>query len=64
MCRRCAFNLGVELGQLMALALILLAKTQWRTRSAFARQAYAANVLMTAAGLALMGVQITGCFVA
>jgi hypothetical protein len=59
-----AFNVGVELGQLMALALILLAMTQWRARPAFARQAYAANVLMMVAGFALMGFQITGFFVA
>jgi hypothetical protein len=59
-----AFNVGVELGQLMALALILLAMTQWRARPAFARQAYAANVLMMVAGFALMGLQITGYFVA
>ncbi|WP_140848773.1 HupE/UreJ family protein [Paracoccus sp. FO-3] len=59
-----AFNVGVELGQLMALALILTAMTQWRGRPAFARQAYAANVLMMVAGFALMGLQITGYFVA
>ncbi|MDP3193925.1 HupE/UreJ family protein [Tabrizicola sp.] len=59
-----AFNVGVEIGQLMALALILLAMRQWRARPAFARQAYAANVLMMVAGFALMGLQITGYFVA
>lgn len=59
-----AFNIGVELGQLMALALILTAMTHWRARPAFARQAYAANVLMMVAGFALMGLQITGYFVA
>jgi hypothetical protein len=59
-----AFNVGVELGQLMALALILTAMTHWRARHAFARQAYAANVLMMVAGFALMGLQITGYFVA
>jgi hypothetical protein len=59
-----AFNVGVELGQLMALALILTAMTHWRARPAFARQAYAANVLMMVAGFALMGYQITGYFVA
>ena len=35
-----------------------------RARPAFARQAYAANVLMMVAGFALMGLQITGYFVA
>jgi hypothetical protein len=59
-----AFNIGVELGQLMALGLILMAMTQWRARPAFARQAYSANVLMMVAGFALMGLQITGYFVA
>lgn len=59
-----AFNLGVELGQLMALVLILMVMTHWRVRPAFARQAYAANVLMMVAGIALMGFQITGYFVA
>lgn len=59
-----AFNFGVELGQLMALALILTAMIHWRARPAFARQAYAANVLMMVAGFALMGLQITGYFVA
>jgi hypothetical protein len=59
-----AFNVGVELGQLLALALILMAMTQWRARPAFARQAYAANVLMMVAGFALMGLQITGYFLA
>lgn len=58
-----AFNVGVELGQLLALALILLVMAQWRARPAFARQAYAANVLMMVAGFALMGLQVTGYFV-
>ncbi len=55
-----AFNIGVELGQLIALALILLVMTHWRARAAFARQAYTANVAMMVAGFALMGFQITG----
>lgn len=59
-----AFNLGVELGQLLALGLILMAMTFWRARPAFARQSYAANVLMMVVGFALMGLQITGYFVA
>ena len=59
-----AFNVGVEVGQLMALALLLSAMTRWRARPAFARQAYAANVLMMIAGFALMGMQIAGYFIA
>lgn len=59
-----AFNLGVEIGQMIALGLILLVMTHWRASPAFMRQAYGANVLMMVAGFALMGLQITGYFVA
>lgn len=59
-----AFNVGVEVGQLLALAAILVVMTRWRETPSFARQAYAANVLMMTAGFALMGFQITGYFVA
>jgi hypothetical protein len=59
-----AFNVGVEVGQLMALALLLLVMSRWRATPSFARQAYAANVLMMTAGFALMGFQIAGFVVA
>lgn len=55
-----AFNVGVELGQLLALAGILLVMRYWRSSLSFARQAYAANVLMMVAGFTLMGFQIAG----
>jgi hypothetical protein len=55
-----AFNLGVELGQLTALALILVAMRHWRANPAFARQALRANVIMMGLGFYLMGVQLVG----
>lgn len=55
-----AFNVGVEVGQLLALAAILLLMKYWRASASFARQAYAANVLLLAAGFTLMGFQIAG----
>lgn len=55
-----AFNVGVELGQFAALVLILLAFRIWRSRGAFERGAYAANVVIMMAGLVLMGYQLTG----
>lgn len=55
-----AFNVGVEIGQLLALAAILVVMTRWRATPSFARQAYAVNVLMMTAGFALMGFQIAG----
>lgn len=58
-----AFNVGVEIGQLLALAAILVVMTRWRATPSFVRQAYAANVLMMIAGFTLMGFQITGYIV-
>lgn len=58
-----AFNVGVEIGQLMALALILIFMGYWRKTEAFWRQAYTANVVMMSMGFVLMGYQITGYFV-
>ncbi len=55
-----AFNVGVELGQFAALAVILLAFQLWRRTASFQKGAYLANVLIMTAGFALFGYQITG----
>ena len=57
-----AFNVGVEIGQLMALGLILIAMNFWRRTDVFPRQALAANVLLMSAGFMLMGYQLTGLY--
>lgn len=59
-----SFNVGVELGQLLALSVILIALNLWRTSGNFFRDAYAANVAIMTAGFVLMGYQITGYLVA
>ena len=59
-----AFNVGVEIGQLLALAVILIVMGYWRGSPAFLRQAYSANVVMMSLGFILMGYQITGLFAA
>lgn len=58
-----AFNVGVEIGQLMALAVILIAMSYWRKTSGFLRHAYTVNVLMMTAGWIFVGYQLTGYFV-
>ena len=58
-----AFNVGVEIGQLLALSLILIVMGFWRRRESFWRHAYTANVIMMAAGFLLTGYQLTGYFV-
>ncbi len=55
-----AFNVGVELGQLTALALILIVMRRWRATPSFERQAYRANVIMMGLGFYLMGLQLVG----
>ena len=47
-----AFNLGVEFGQLIALASLLLVLHYWRNTKLFHPTAYAANVLIMACGFA------------
>jgi hypothetical protein len=57
-----AFNVGVEIGQLLALAAILIAMGWWRRTAGFVRHAYTANVAMMSAGFVLIGMQLTGYF--
>ena len=58
-----AFNVGVEIGQLLALGAILIAMGFWRRTAGFFRHAYTANVAMICAGFMLIGYQLTGLFV-
>lgn len=59
-----AFNVGVEIGQVLALSVILIAMGYWRRSPAFLQQAYTANVVMMTLGFILVGYQVTGFFVA
>ncbi len=59
-----AFNVGVEIGQLIALSLILVAMTLWRATPSFNRLAIAANALLFLAGVVLCGEQLAGYFLA
>ena len=58
-----AFNVGVEIGQLLALAVILIGMSYWRRTPSFIKHAYTANVAMMSAGFILVGMQLTGYFV-
>jgi len=57
-----AFNIGVELGQFMALAFIVLAINFWRKSASFQRFSTITNTLLMSAGLMLMGLQLTGYY--
>lgn len=58
-----AFNVGVEIGQMLALSAILIAMGFWRRTQGFARHAYTANVALMSAGFLLIGYQVTGLVV-
>jgi len=55
-----SFNVGVEIGQLLALGLMLIAFNLWRRSGGFFRHAFAGNVALMAAGFVLAGFQLTG----
>jgi hypothetical protein len=59
-----AFNIGVEIGQVLALSIILVVMTLWRTTKSFGRYATAANALLFLAGVVLAGEQLAGYFLA
>jgi len=55
-----SFNIGVEAGQLFALAAMLIGLTVWRRAGRFTSHAFGANWLLLTAGFVLMGYQLTG----
>lgn len=57
-----SFNIGVEMGQFMALAIILLLMNLWRMSDSFRRSAIFANAALMAAGFILIGYQLAGYF--
>jgi hypothetical protein len=57
-----SFNVGVEIGQVLALTAVLLALTYWRTRPGFARHAFATNTALMTGGFLLIGRQLAGFF--
>lgn len=58
-----AFNVGVELGQFIALMFILLAINYWRSFESFDRFSKVTNTALMSAGFMLVGVQLTGYLV-
>jgi hypothetical protein len=55
-----SFNVGVEIGQVLALTGVLIALSYWRTRPGFLRHAFATNTLLMIGGFLLVGYQLTG----
>ena len=56
------FNIGVEIGQFIALTFVLILITLWRRHSSFMKFSTITNTLLMAAGFVLIGYQLTGYF--
>jgi hypothetical protein len=55
-----SFNIGVEIGQMLALTAVLIALSYWRTRSGFLRHAFVTNTVLMTGGFLLIGYQLSG----
>jgi len=58
------FNLGIEIGQFLALGLVLLIISVWRKYDSYIKFSTLTNMLLMAAGFLLLGFQLTGYFTA
>jgi hypothetical protein len=56
------FNVGVEIGQVLALSAVLIAMAYWRRRPGFLAHAIAANTVLMTVGWVLTGYQVAGYF--
>jgi len=59
-----SFNIGVELGQVIVLAVVVTLLNLWRPHKSFATGARLANLLLLAGGIALTLYHLTGYFAA
>jgi hypothetical protein len=57
-----SFNLGVEIGQVLALTAVLIVLSYWRARSGYLRHAFLSNTVLMTAGFVLAGYQLAGYF--
>jgi hypothetical protein len=57
-----SFNIGVEIGQVLALMFVLIALSAWRRRSGFLQHAFVTNGVLMACGFLLAGFQLSGYF--
>ena len=55
-----SFNVGVEIGQGLALTFVLIGLSIWRTRAGFIRHAFVTNAALMSAGFLLAGYQMSG----
>jgi hypothetical protein len=55
-----SFNVGVEIGQVLALTVVLILLSFWRTQKGFLQHAFATNTVLMTVGFILVGYQVAG----
>jgi hypothetical protein len=55
-----SFNVGVEIGQVLALSVVLIGLSYWRMQGGFLKHAFATNTALMTGGFILLSYQITG----
>src|ERR1700688_960941 len=55
-----SFNVGVEIGQVLALSAVLIGLSYWRMQGGFMKHAFAANTALMAGGFILLSYQVAG----
>jgi hypothetical protein len=59
-----SFNVGVEIGQGLALTAVFIGLSYWRSRTGFLKHAFVTNTCLMVGGFILVGYQLTGYVVA
>src|SRR5439155_25321040 len=59
-----SFNIGIEMGKVLALTAVLIALSYWRTRGGFLHHAFVTNTALMTGGFILVGYQLAGYFLA
>ncbi len=57
-----SFNVGVEIGQILALSAVFLVLSAWRTSSSYLHHAFATNAALMTGGFLLAGYQMAAFF--
>ena len=55
-----SFNVGVEIGQVLALSVVLIGLSYWRMQGGFLKHAFATNTALMTGGFLLLSYQIAG----
>ena len=57
-----SFNVGVEIGQILALSAVFIALSVWRSSASFLRHAFVTNTALMTGGFMLAGFQMSAFF--